>query len=91
MTPEDERLADLIYQVRALAPLVGMVARHDAELEGQKTSNARIERLITEVRDECRERDRRQRWTPAQWSVVIAAFIASAGTLIGVVLSGGAG
>ena len=95
MTPDrrdmDARLDDMVFQLRALAPVAGMVARHDAEIDALGDGQRRIERLITEVRDECRENARRNAWTPMVKAAVIGPTVASLIAAVALVLTKGAG
>jgi hypothetical protein len=87
----DARLDEMVFQLRALAPLAVTVARHDAEIDGLGEGQKRIERLITEVRDECRERDRAQRWSPMVKAAVIGPTAASLIAAVALVLTKGGG
>jgi hypothetical protein len=87
----DARLDDMIFQLRALAPLALTVAKHDVEIDGLNEGQKRIERLITEVRDECRERDRVQRWSPMVRAAVLGPTLASLIAAVALVMTKGAG
>ena len=86
----DARLDDLSRQVRMVAGLATQVGVQSANIDALEDSLKRIERLIGEVRDECRANANAGRWTPTQWAAVLGPTGAALIGLVAVLVGGGA-
>lgn len=88
--------------MRAVASVTTMVATHDAKIDGltddvhaiqnqHSRDLGRIEKLILEVRDECREQAKNNRWTPMVRAAVIGPTTASLIAAVALIATKGSG
>lgn len=52
---EDERIDDLVYQIRALAPIATMVAAHEAKLELAQDDRTELRKWIGDIKRDFRQ------------------------------------
>lgn len=93
MVPSDDwpngRLDDLATEVRLVASLVPLVAKHDAEIEGVKENQRESKRTLERIESKVDNLSSAGRMTPKQWAATLGPVAIALIGAVGLVLAKG--